>query len=382
MRGCGPARHNLETREKIPWFWITAIWLAAGLVLTGLLYLDLWFPLNVKLWHELPTSYVIYTQMARALLWIPLTPVVFELRRRIPVRGWWLPAGLALHTAFALVFLAWLLIVRVTVAVPFWTPDFNWADFSVPLVLESATVVTLKDFFIYWLLVGAGYTIDTVRRQHALELAQSRMQTHLLEAQYHALRQQVNPHFFHNALNVIAELVRDGQNAEAVAALVKLGALQRTLLMSGGVRAQPLDAEIAFVEKYLALERLRFGARLRVRIEADEAARAADVPHLLLQPLVENAVKHGLARRVEPGEITIRARRENGRLHLEVWNDLPDTDSAEPVESTGTGLANLRQRLQALHGADFRLDFQPNRGGRACVTVELPVTAAVEEVVA
>lgn len=382
MRGCGPHRHNLETREKIPWLWITAVWLAAGFVLTGLLYLDLWFPLNVERWHELPTSYVIYTQMARALLWIPLTPVVFELRRRIPVRGWWLPAGLALHTAFALVFLAWLLIVRVAVAVPFWTPDFNWADFSVPLVLESATVVTLKDFFIYWLLVGAGYTIDTVRRQHALELAQSRMQTHLLEAQYHALRQQVNPHFFHNALNVIAELVRDGQNAEAVAALVKLGALQRTLLMSGGVRAQPLDAEIAFVEKYLALERLRFGARLRVRIEADEAARAAEVPHLLLQPLVENAVKHGLARRVEPGEITIRARRENGRLHLEVWNDPPDSDSAEPVESTGTGLANLRQRLQALHGADFRLDFQPDRDGRACVTVELPVAAAVEEVVA
>ena len=382
MRGCDPHRHNLETREKIPWLWITAVWLAAGFVLTGLLYLDLWFPLNVENWLEQPTSYLVYTQMARALLWIPLTPVVFELRRRIPVRGWWLPVGLALHTAFALTFLFWLLIVRVTVAVPIWSPDYDWSQFSLQEIFATATAPVMKDFFIYWLLVGAGYTIDTVRRQHALELAQSRMQTHLLEAQYHALRQQVNPHFFHNALNVIAELVRDGQNAEAVAALVKLGALQRTLLMSGGVRAQPLDAEIAFVEKYLALERLRFGARLRVRIEADEVARAAEVPHLLLQPLVENAVKHGLARRVEPGEITIRARREEGRLHLEVWNDLPDSESAEPVESTGTGLANLRQRLQTLHGTDFRLDFQANRDGRACVTVELPVAAAVEEVVA
>jgi hypothetical protein len=365
----------MEQREKIPWFWITAVWLAAGFILTGLLYLDLWFPLNVERWHELPTSYVIYTQMARALLWIPLTPVVFELRRRIPVQGWWLPVGGALHTAFALVFLAWLLIVRVAVAVPFWTPDFNWADFSVPLVLESATVVTLKDFFIYWLLLGAGYTIDAVRRQHALELAQSRTQTHLLEAQYHALRQQMNPHFFHNTLNAVAELVRDGQNGEAVAALVKLGSLQRTLLLTGAARSQPLEAEIAFVEKYLSLERLRFGPRLRVRIEADEAARAAEVPNLLLQPLVENAVRHGLARRVEPGEITVRAALAGGRLRLEVWNDPPDPDGgAEPAESTGTGLNNLRQRLQALHGADFKLEFQPDRDGRACVTVELPAT--------
>lgn len=362
----------MDHREKIPWFWITATWLAAGLVLTGLLYLDLWFPLNVERWHELPTSYVIYTQMARALLWIPLTPVVFELRRRIPVQGWWLPAGAALHTAFALVFLAWLLVVRVAVAVPFWTPGFDWAEFSVPLVLESATVVTLKDFFIYWLLVGAGYTIDTVRRQHALELAQSRMQTHLLEAQYHALRQQVNPHFFHNTLNAVAELVRDGQNGEAVAALVKLGALQRTLLMSGSARAQPLGHEIAFAEQYLALERLRFGPRLRVRIEADEAARAAEVPQLLLQPLVENAIKHGLARRSAPGEISIRAARHGARLRLEVWNDPPEPDGDPAPDSTGTGLANLRQRLQTLHGADFTLEFQPDREGRACVVVDLP----------
>jgi len=362
----------LEHREKIPWLWITAVWLAAGLVLTGLLYLDLWFPLNVENWLAQPTSYLVYTQMARALLWIPLTPVVFELRRRIPVQGWWLPVGVALHTAFALTFLFWLLIVRVTVAVPVWTPDYDWAHFSLQEIFATATAPVMKDFFIYWLLVGAGYTIDTVRRQHALELAQSRMQTHLLEAQYHALRQQVNPHFFHNALNAVAELVRDGQNAEAVAALVKLGALQRTLLMSGGARAQPLDHEIAFAEQYLALERLRFGPRLRVRIEADEAARAAEVPQLLLQPLVENAIKHGLARRSAPGEITIRAARHGARLRLEVWNDPPEPDGDPAPDSTGTGLANLRQRLQTLHGGDFTLDFQPNRDGRACVTVDLP----------
>ncbi len=374
MRGCVSASHVIA-REKPNWPLITGVWTVAGLLMVGQLYLELIWPVT---WGTLlggNHTYIIFTQLSRAVLWIPLTPVVFALRRRIPLRGWWWPTGLGLHLAFAVLFMMWILVVRAWVFNVVWMQPMV-GNFSLDAIMDRFAVRTLTDFFIYWILLGVGYTLDIQRANQAMAVHESQLNQFLAEAQLSALRQQMHPHFLHNALNVIAELVRGGRNAEAVGAIVKLSSLQRTLLSNVADREVPLADELEFIEKFLDLERLRFGNRLTVRIEADAAVRRALVPSLLLQPLVENATKHGIGRRIAPGTVGITATRQGDRLRLEITNDVPENGEAEEEGdgevSPGIGLANLRGQLERLYPGEHRFEFTLPAGRPAQVVVELP----------
>jgi LytS/YehU family sensor histidine kinase len=187
-------------------------------------------------------------------------------------------------------------------------------------------------------------------------------------ARLDALRWQLNPHFLFNALNGISTLVVEGQSAQAATMISRLGDLLRSTLEQTGDEVT-LAAELELVRQYLDIEQARFGERLRIDVTVDADAWNGHVPVMLLQPIVENAIKHAIATRERGGRIVVGATRHDGTLELFVEDDGPGIAS---FNGDGVGLANVRQRLQHLYGSDQRLDLLPNAMGGVRVRIRLP----------
>ncbi len=196
----------------------------------------------------------------------------------------------------------------------------------------------------------------------------------LLQARLEALTSQINPHFLFNTLNSVSSLIR--VNPEQARAML----MRLSRIMRGRLRAQehfaPLRDELAFVEDYLSIETVRFGDKLRVVKQIDPSTLDIPIPSMLLQPLIENSIKHGLADKVSGGTITLRARPKDGRLTLEVEDDGVGISEAEfaTLLNKGIGVTNVKERLKVLYGQDFRMliDSQPGRGTR--IEIEVPGT--------
>jgi len=230
----------------------------------------------------------------------------------------------------------------------------------------------LMGSWLYLILVGVSYAIRAQRRARALEAAAVEARLLAQQAQLAALRAQINPHFLFNALHSVGALVgSDPMRADQ--ALERLGDLLRYALHAG--EEVPLRSELAFTRDYLALEQLRLGDRLRMSEQIDQASEAVLVPPLLLQPLVENAVRHGIANRVDGGSIHLRARVEGNRCRVTVSDDGP---GASGNVDGGVGLESIRRRLAVHYGESASLLVcQRDRGFE--VMVELPVPAAAIE---
>jgi two-component system LytT family sensor kinase len=219
---------------------------------------------------------------------------------------------------------------------------------------------------------------NTARIEHRLE-EQEKL---ILAAKIEALKSQINPHFLFNTLTSISSLIRS-QPDTARTLIIKLSALLRRLLRSHE-HFVTLRDELESVDEYLDIEVVRFGPTLRVAKEIDPDTMDLIVPSMILQPLVENSIKHGLSRKVGAGSITIRSYRENGRAVIEVEDDgmgfLPDT--LDQPMSSGIGLANVRERLRVIYGASYQLKLtsEPGKGTRA--RIEVPELAAAEPITA
>jgi LytS/YehU family sensor histidine kinase len=184
---------------------------------------------------------------------------------------------------------------------------------------------------------------------------------------------QLHPHFLFNALNTIASLMHSDID-RADEALCKLADLLRLLLDRAGVQEVSVREELEFIESYLEIERLRFGARVDVRIQVNRHLWQARVPHLLLQPLVENALRHGMNGRIDPGQIDIRVRQAGDRLRLEVLDDGPGLrNDQSPPSRGGIGLSNTRARLQELYPDAHHFEISNRPEGGAMAAVELPL---------
>ena len=228
----------------------------------------------------------------------------------------------------------------------------------------------------YWLLLGGHFAIQYHRQSRDRERRTTELERLLVQAQLSALRAQLNPHFLFNALNTIsAEIERQPKVARRM--LEHLGELLRLSLESARPDRVTLTEELQMLEHYLAIQRARFAGRLEVRQDIDAAASEALVPGLLLQPLVENAIRHGLASRARTGRLRIAARVEDERLRLTVEDDgvgLPDGWALDT--HAGIGLANTRRRLDAQYGARHTFAVRPPTGGGVSVEVTLPLDVA------
>jgi LytS/YehU family sensor histidine kinase len=234
-------------------------------------------------------------------------------------------------------------------------------------------------------LVGAraALAIENARLYRATREAQDRvlreaqLESQLARARLDALRAQLNPHFLFNALNLVAMLVRRGANDEALNTIISLSELLRRVLAVGTTLEVSLREEVTLVERYLEVERVRFRDRLTANVSIPPPVLDARVPGLLLQPLVENAIKHGFADTDGPGCVDIVARRDGRNLILSVSDDGRGVPTNwDSSRTTGLGLANLRERLARMYDTDYRLDLRRGDHGGAVVEVLIPYRTA------
>ncbi len=231
----------------------------------------------------------------------------------------------------------------------------------------------------YWAVVGLSHALDYHRQAQERALAAAQLETRLAEAQLQALQRQLHPHFLFNTLHTISALMhRDTEAADAM--LARLSDLLRLTLDRLGIQEIPLKEELEFLEKYLEIERTRFGDRLTIQMEVEPETLDVCVPNLILQPLVENAVRHGIAPRVGGGQLQIVARRTGDCLWMMVRDNGPGLSKAKlDAFNKGVGLSNTRSRLQHLYPGAHRFEFhEPSDGGLA-VTIEIPVIANTVE---
>jgi two-component system, LytTR family, sensor kinase len=317
-----------------------------------------------------------------------LTPAVLYLARRFPIdRGRW-RVSLAVHlvgaTAFALAHLG-------GIAVFYATWDGSYA--VLPLLLNKfISAYFILDFLIYCGIVGASHALRFYAEAKTRELAASRLQESLTQARLAALRGQLNPHFLFNTLNAVATMALKREHDNVVVTLGTLSELLRVSLDERLPQEVPLSDELDLLERYLEIQRIRFGDRLTVMRNIDPGALDALVPIMILQPLAENAIVHGIAPVPGPGELRLRAERRDGELLLEISDSGPgfgsvarltacrahqeDQTGDDGRSSTGIGLANTRARIAQLYGEGAVLWVGAGDAGGARVTVTIPYRVA------
>lgn len=307
----------------------------------------------------------------QALPWIPVTLAGIALARRYPVtRPAW-PRRLALHVLAALVLG---FIANVLIVLGFWALSGNFRGLA--RLFRSASLWTTVNLHVALLIYGAVLIITQsvlyYRRARARELQLARVESQLARAQVQALTSQLRPHFLFNALHTIGQLWRSGRSDEADGMLDHLGNLFHRVERSTARSEVRLADELELVRDYLTIEEVRFHDRLRVQIQASTDALDCLVPPLILQPLVENAVRHGISRASDSGVVRVTAFVDDGQLRVTVEDDGPGMEALTTQPGSGMGLRNTRERLAQLFGPGehLRVETAVPRGTR--VTIDIP----------
>jgi two-component system LytT family sensor kinase len=362
------------------WVLVLAVWMLIGLSFTLNYY---FFAAHYVAIFEQPPTLVqmLVWELPYWLLWAGLAPAIFLFTRRFPIdRERWLSNSLLhilacvvlsiAHRAIYLI-IGWLLHVAAYQNIG-----------SIPDLYSSDILFNLPTGFMsYGTIFLVSYVIDYYRRHQEEELKISRLKTELAqaklqvtEAQLQALKMQLHPHFLFNTLNSISALLDEDVDA-AEQMLARLGDLLRLTLENSGAQQVTLQEELEFLRCYLEIEHVRFHDRLAVNMLIEPETLDARVPNLILQPIVENAIRHGIVSRIAPGEIEIRASRAGGVLQLRVKDNGPGLqggDASSGRIKEGLGLANTRARLQQMYGAAHRFEMADVPEGGLQVTIDMP----------
>lgn len=305
--------------------------------------------------------------MAWAYAWAALTPPILWLVGRFPLERPQLGRALALHSAAGAIAVA-LNLALFALAAPYVDATSTTTTWFGTFKTLLATTFFL-DLPVYWAIAGGAQAVRFARAARERERRLLRAQAELTEASLLALRAQLQPHFLFNALNTVSVLMREDVDA-ADRVLVKLSELLRRTLDAHDAHEVRLRDEIELLEAYLEIEHARFSDRLSYQIDVEPELLDSRVPSLILQPLVENAVRHGVARRVSPGRISVAAGLRDGRVQLTVRDDGPGL-SADATD--GVGLTNTRARLEQLYGDDHRFVVSNAEGGGVVVILAIPL---------
>lgn len=304
-------------------------------------------------------------------VWALATPLIVYLRHRYPfARGrWWRPFLLHLSLAAAIA------VADVSMAHLFgsyaglrYYADSSFLDILPAMLIKSAFL----ELFIYSSVIAVSFGLEYHGRYREAALRQSQLEGKLVEAHLDALKMQLRPHFLFNTLNSISTLTRKGDTGGAVKMIDGLADLLRRSLSSARVELVPLELELDFIRRYLDIATMRFSDRLRAVIDLNPAVRRAKVPNLMLQPLVENALEHGLAPRIAGGSVEVVARAgEDGRtLHIEIRDDGVGLSGSQ---RKGVGLTHVRERLAQLYPDRHRFSLEPRPTGGTVALIELPL---------
>jgi hypothetical protein len=336
-----------------------SFWTATGL-LCGL---QIWISMITHghaLWRVLLYQVLIWDA------WFLVTPAIGTLARRqrlVPPSTRAVLVHLGVAVASALAHAVWWTMLLVELRPYDAMGSRTFAQGFWPICLSALPL----ELMVYCGVLAAHHAFEYYEKFRERERAAARLEVSLAEARLHALELQIQPHFLFNTLNSISALVRGAQPAEAVTMIAGLSDLLRYTLDHAGAQRVPLEDELAITRRYLEIERVRFPDRMSFELDAGPEVRRAAVPTLLLQPLAENAIRHGIARVVAPGRLRIHAFRDGERLRIDVFN----TGTLAAQRRAGVGLRNTTDRLQHLYGEAHAFDLRSAEGG-VLASVSLP----------
>jgi two-component system, LytTR family, sensor kinase len=344
----------------------------------GLFYFSQGLTQRLVSYDPTPWWHYLLAWLSGVYIWALLTPAMLWLGRQFPVeRSNWFPR-IALHLLLSAGFSAFELSLESALysrlhLFPLLMKDLRGT--LVQLLVRGFHGGVLN----YWTVLGVQWGVLYYRRyqersQEVLkfELRASELQSQLMSARLNALKMQLQPHFLFNTLNAITVLVRQQKGKDAEQMLGHLSDLLRGVLEDVDAQEVSLHRELEYLQLYLAIEQVRFPDRLRVEVSADPATQEASVPQLILQPIVENAIRHGIGRSSSAGRILISASKIDGIVELRVQDDGPGLSPSDSSEDEGIGLANTRARLQQLYGQAARLEIQNCDRGGVVVTMNIP----------
>jgi signal transduction histidine kinase len=355
---------RLITNRWARWLLAFAIWTLIGLAFAGQLYL-----VQARLGDPVSWQFAIGRKLADWYVFAILSIPVWWLARHFPIERHQWHRTLVVHLAGATVFSVCWMVFRA--AVEHLQSRGSAQPVSFEMAFSHALVATFVfNTLIYWALVSLSHALGYYLKYQERTVRAAELEKRLTEAKLQALQMQLNPHFLFNTLHAISSLMH--QDVEAAdRMLARLSDLLRYALESTDSQEVPLRKELDFLTRYLEIEQTRFGERLQVRLQIDPAVMDAKVPNLILQPLVENAIKHGIEPHARPGILELRAQRENGTLRLEVEDN---GAGLQPTKRAGfgVGLSNTRARLEQLYGAGHRLEMLNGAGGGLLVRLSIP----------
>jgi two-component system LytT family sensor kinase len=361
---------SLKQNPWLKWFLIFLSWTAIGLAFGGQLYLT-----QSKIGHPITWQFAAQRALADWYVFALLSLPGLWLARRFRLERLSWPRNALVHLGASVSFSLLWMVLRA--AIEQVQSRGTSAPASFAAAFKHALVATFFfNLLIYWVIISVSHAFDYYRRFHERELRTVELEKHLAQAKLQALQMQLNPHFLFNTLHAIAALMH--KNVETADRMItRLSDLLRLALENTATQEVPLQQELDFLDRYLEIEQTRFGERLRVRREIAADTLQARVPNLILQPLVENAIRHGVEPNSKPGEIVLRACSENGTLRLEVEdNGIGFPAGSSPSE--GVGLSNTRARLQQLYGAAHRFEFSRATNGGLIVRVQIPFSLKKE----
>lgn len=345
-------------------FWVLCftVWTAVALLNTVVLFYRFTGDGIPVTWLTL-----LLVQLIAWYIWGGFTPLILWLGRKVPIASGGFVAGIGFHLFasgfLSVVFVAcYVFIFHTVYGIP-----ITWEAFQERFVNFFLQLFNW-DVLIYWAILGAGYAFEYYRKFRDRELQAVQLEAQLVDAQLQALKMQLNPHFLFNTLHTIAAKVRLDEKESSVEMLSELSDLLRQVLEQDGRQLVALQEELGLLEAYLRIESIRFRDKLKVEFNIEAGTRQAAVPNMILQPLVENAVKHGLSKNIDAGRLRISAKREGEKLVLAVYNDGPKLSETEP--KSGIGLSNTKERLQQIYGEAARFELRnKDRGVVASISI-------------
>ena len=318
----------------------------------------------------MPASHIWTHSMATWYVWVPATPLILWLARRYRfAEGQKLESTLVHLTAATVVFLVQsVLIVEVGLYTGHYMAGMGWVRWLTDLFVNNYLFTLLT----YGIILSLDTGFRLARESRARERTALQLEAQLAQARLEALRSQLQPHFLFNALNSAVMLVRQGSNPEATSVLVQISDLLRYVL-DERTPLVTLGDELHFLHRYLGIEQVRFGERLVVEVDVPDELLGIQVPNLILQPIVENALRHGVGARAGVGHLIIRARKVGPMVQLEVEDDGPGFKTGWSLErNAGVGLSSTTRRLQQLYGTGSSLEFGAGSSGGVRVVLAIP----------
>ena len=373
---------QITNRPGLLWGASFGIWTFVSLAATAAIY-QLYRPVN----GGMRLGTIAGMEFSQILTYAPLTPLAFTLAIRYPLqRGNWGKRSL-LHLTFGIIFTLAHISLRGLTPYGFWDPvhrEWSSAIWDSHAHVFREFVPVLKSMFlssvvdditsVYIPIVFVAHAVSYYRRFREREFRATQLEGQLAKARLQTLKSQLQPHFLFNTMHSISALMLTDVNA-ADRMMTRLSDLLRISLETAGTQITTLNRELEFVNCYLDIERVRFEERMNVILDIAPETLDAQVPHLLLQPLVDNAVKHGIAKLPQGGEIRITVSAQNGELQLEVHDNGPGFKNLGPLPASGLGLRITRERLESLYGQNQSLEFvsHPDRGAtiRVCIPLRI-----------